>query len=46
MAFITKKVTITEELKQKPLVEQIKKRARVVRTCNGRGEETKADIRN
>jgi Na+-translocating ferredoxin:NAD+ oxidoreductase RnfC subunit len=42
-------VTIREELKQKPLVEQIKKkRATMVRTCNkdGRGEETKADIRS
>jgi hypothetical protein len=41
-------VTIREELKQKPLVEQIKEnRATIVRTCNkdGRGEETKADIR-
>ena len=41
-------MTIREELKQKPLVEQIKKRATMVRTCNedGRGEETKADIRS
>ena len=39
-------VTIREELKQKPLVEQIKKRATMVRTCNedGRGEETKARL--
>jgi hypothetical protein len=42
-------VTIREELKQKHLVEQIKKRrATIVWTCNkdGRGEETKADIRS
>jgi hypothetical protein len=42
-------VTIREELKQKPLVEQIKKkRSAMVQTCNkeGRGEETKADIRS
>jgi hypothetical protein len=42
-------VTIREELKQKPLVEQIgKNTATMVRTCNkdGRGEETKADIRS
>jgi hypothetical protein len=39
-------VPIREELKQRPLVEQIKKTATKVRTCNkdGRGEETKADI--
>jgi hypothetical protein len=42
-------VTIREELKQKPLVEQVKeKRVTLVLTCNkdGRGEETKADIRS
>jgi hypothetical protein len=42
-------LTIREELKQKPLVEQIEKNtATMVRTCNkdGRGEETKADIRS
>jgi hypothetical protein len=42
-------VTIREELKQKPLVEQVKKkRATMVQACNkdGRGEETKADIRS
>jgi hypothetical protein len=40
-------VTIREELKQKPLVEQIKT-ATMVRTCNkdGTGEETKADVRS
>jgi hypothetical protein len=42
-------VTIREELKQQPLVEQIKqKTATMVRTCNkdSRGEESKADIRS
>jgi hypothetical protein len=39
-----KNVTIREELKQKPLVEQIKQNtSTVVRTCNkdGRGEESR-----
>jgi hypothetical protein len=42
-------VTIREELKQKPLVEQRKtRRTTMVRACNkdGRGEQTKADIRS
>jgi hypothetical protein len=41
-------VTIREELKQKPLVGQIKKDSCNGRTCNkdGRGEESKADIRS